>query len=398
MNTHERILKTLNHEEADKVPSFELSIDNLKICHHFSEDYVFQGIVNSFSDTYNLVNGNIEQLTRTILRATETRSYIKNTLKKHTELFRKIGIDLCIIPFTGYILFPKICDKSYFVDEYGRIFDLRKNPSDGMDIAYYRDGYFKNLEDYHAFSTYEPDDSRREKYFKFMKKAETEYNGELSIIPSIWGIFEPTWQGFGFVNFSKLLISHHTIKQIFDDRGKFAVELVKTFIDWGEDKAILIYDDFGYKSGLLMSPRNYKEFVIPWIKEICKLAHKADVKIILHSCGDIFPIFSDLVNCNIDAIHPIEPTTANPEYDIFKLHETYGDKITFIGNISPQDLADKDIGYIEGYVKRLINELAPGGGYILSSGHSINPSVKLDNFLIIYDILKKQGNYPINIK
>lgn len=98
-----------------------------------------------------------------------------------------------------------------------------------------------------------------------------------------------------------------------------------------------------------------------------------------------------------DAIHPIEPTTANPEYDIFKLHEKYGDKITFIGNISPQDLADKPPDYIRDRTKKLIKELAPGGGYVLSSGHSINPAVKLENFLVMHDTLKKFGQYPIRM-
>ena len=71
--------------------------------------------------------------------------------------------------------------------------------------------------------------------------------------------------------------------------------------------------------------------------------------------------------------------------------------ITLMGNISPQDLSDKDPEYISEYAEKLIKEIAPGGGYILSSGHSINPAIKLENFLAIQETLKKFGNYPINI-
>ena len=148
MNARERVLKALDHEEPDKVPSFELSIDNFDICNHFGEEYVFQGMVKSFTDTYDLYKGDIEQLTQTILKATETRSYMRNTLNRHIGIFRKIGIDLATVVFTGLILFPHSCNKTYFTDEYGRIFDLKKNPADGMDIAYYREGAFKNFEDY----------------------------------------------------------------------------------------------------------------------------------------------------------------------------------------------------------------------------------------------------------
>lgn len=397
MNARERILKAINHEEPDRVPSFELSIDNLSICQHFGEEYVFQGMVESFRNTYDLYKGDTDQMTKTILAATETRSYMKNTMQRHLGLCKKIGIDFTLIPFTGYVPFPMKCHKTFFVDEYGRIFDLKKNPEDGMDIAYYRDGAFKNIEEYEAAPPLDPDNPRREKYFKAMKKFEKDSEGKIYVMPSAWAMFEPAWQAFGFTNFSRLLASSAKIKKVFDNNGKFTVELLKRFIEWGEDTLFYIFGDYGYKAGLLMSPNNYRKYVFPWIREICKIAHKAGIKIILHSCGDIFPIFEDLIKTGIDAIHPIEPTTANPDYDIFKLHERYGDKITFIGNVSPQDLAEKTPEFIKNYTKKLIKELAPEGGYILSSGHSINPAVKLDNFLAMHETLEKYGKYPIKI-
>ncbi|MEE9379480.1 MAG: uroporphyrinogen decarboxylase family protein [Candidatus Lokiarchaeia archaeon] len=397
MNCRERIRMALDFKEPDKVPSFEMSIDNFKICEHFNEDYVFQGMVKSFNDTYDLCHGDTDSLTSTIIRATETRSYIKNTLNRHINLYRKLGIDLAIIPFTGYILFPKNCDRTFFTDEYGRIFDLRKNPSDGMDIAYYRDGAFKNFEEFEKYSHLKVKTSRREKYFKAMKKTEKESQGNISIIPAVWGLFEPSWQVFGFSTFSKLLANPRKIKKVFDIHGKFLVDSIKTFIDWGETDAIMIMDDYGFKSGPLMSPKNYKNYVFPWLEESCKIAHNAGLKVILHSCGDIIQLLDDIIRAGVDAIHPIEPSTANPEYDIFKLNEKYHDKLCFLGNVSPQDLADKEVNVIENYTKKLIEKLAPEGGFILSSGHSINPSVKLENYLAMHNTLKKYGTYPIFI-
>lgn len=396
MNARERLKTALNHEEPDKVPSFELSIDNFNICKHFGEEYVFQGIVKSFSMTYDLCKEDVDQTTQTILAATETRSYIKNTLKRHTELYRKIGIDLCVVPLTGYILFPARCERDQFTDEYGRVFDLKTNPADGMDIAYYREGLFKNFEDYEKMESPNPDNPRRKKFVKGMQKLEKEYNGDIAIIPSMWGIFESTWQAFGFSNFSRLLAKTDEIKKVFNERGEFALETFKRFIEWGEKDMILIYDDYGYKSGLLMRPIYYKKYVLPWIEKICDHANQEGVSVIFHSCGDINQILPDLIKTGIKAIHPIEPTTSNPDYDIFKLHEKYGDVVTFMGNVSPQELADKTPDYIKGYTKQLIEQLAPHGGYILSSGHSINPAVKLENFLAMQEVLKKHGNYPIS--
>ncbi|MHA1844754.1 MAG: hypothetical protein ACTSWE_10880, partial [Promethearchaeota archaeon] len=272
MDAKKRVLMSLNNEEPDKVPSFELSIDNIKICDHYGEKYVFQGLVKSFKDTYELSNGDTEKMTSMILSATETRSYLKNALKPHVDLYRKIGIDFATVPYTGYVQFPMKCFKDYFIDEFGRIFDLKKNPSDQMDIAYYRTGAFTTFEDYEAFEPYEVNHPRREKYVKTLKKTEKAIGGSIYLIPSLWGIFESTWQGFGFSNFARLLGHKKKIKKVFDDRGNFALELVKAFIDWGEDGVILIYDDYGYKSQLLIHPKYLKEFVVPWIKRICDAA------------------------------------------------------------------------------------------------------------------------------
>jgi uroporphyrinogen decarboxylase len=117
----------------------------------------------------------------------------------------------------------------------------------------------------------------------------------------------------------------------------------------------------------------------------------------LHSDGDLMEIFEDIITCGVDVLNPIESTTANPEYDIFKLNEKYGDKITFSGNLSPILLAMGEISEIETQAKRLIREMAPGGGYLFGSGHSINPSISVERFNAMYDIKRKYGTYPITI-
>ena len=210
-------------------------------------------------------------------------------------------------------------------------------------------------------------------------------------------MMEMTWEGFGLENFSRLLAKRKNAKKVFDDRGKFSVEMVKRIIEWGGTGPMLVFDDYGYKKGLFMSPKNYRELVIPWLTRICKSAHKGDLQVILHSCGDIYEIFEDIINAGVDAINPIEPTTANPDYNIFDLYNKYGDEITFVGNVSPQDLADKNPQDITDYTKRLLKHVALGGGLILSSGHSINPAVKLENFLAMRNSLEKYGSYPIKI-
>ena len=67
--------------------------------------------------------------------------------------------------------------------------------------------------------------------------------------------------------------------------------------------------------------------------------------------------------------------------------------LVFIGNVSPQDLQDKTPDFIREYTTRLMTECKPGGHYILSSGHSINPAVDLQNYLAMREIHSKYAKY-----
>ncbi len=390
MNAKERIMKTLNHEEPDKVPAFEGSIDNLTICEHYGEKYGYQGI----GKTLKLVSTIVPFKNKIIRKLFSSESAVKKSIRATARLYRKIGIDLLAAPLS---MFPVKFYKWGYVDEFGRTFRVTINPSDNMELLYYNGGLFKNFEDYENFEFHpDPDERSRKLNFDAQKEVSKEFKNEIYIIPGTGALLEMVWESFGMENFVKLLKKPKQIKKIFDDRGQFCLELIKRCMEWGAE-TILLWDDYGYKSGLFLSPNYFEKYIFPWLKRICKQVHENGGKILLHSCGDISKIFEKLIECGIDGFNPIEPTTANPDYDIFKLKKMHGEKITLIGNISPQDLADKNPQYIEEYTKKLIKNCAPGGGYIISSGHSINPSVKLENFLKYRETVERYGKYPINL-
>jgi len=310
------------------------------------------------------------------------------------EFLRLVGIDL-VLSYVG--LFPRKFLKrgKGFIDEYGRIMKFEPYKDDTQIMAYHG-GYFKSFEDYESWEQPDPNLNTRLVQFLEGRKIQKEMNDEVFSIPATGSLMECTWEGFGLETFSRLLSRQKEIKKVFDDRGSFTLELVKILTE-NDAQMILLWDDYGFKNGLFMRPSLYQKYIFPWIKRICDYAHKNDCKILLHSDGDLSEIFEDIINCGVDVINPVESTTANPEYDIFKLNKKYGDKITFSGNLSPIMLALGEISEIESYAKRLLRELAPGGGYIFGSGHSINPAITLDRFEAMQNIKRKYGNYPINV-
>ena len=357
MNAPERVLTTIEHKEPDRVPAFESAFTNNTIIKHYGT---------------NLSGG---------------RGY-KNIYK----FFSKVGIDLVL----SYVsLFPRKMFRGGFIDEYGRVMKYEYAEDKTMILAYHG-GHFESFEDYESWEQPDPNLKSRMDQFLSGRSVQKEIDDAVFSIPSTGALMECSWEGFGMENFSRITGRDKQMKRIFDDRGTFTVELVKILAE-NDAKMVLLWDDYGFKNGLFMRPSLYRKHIFPWLKQICDTAHKYDCKILLHSDGDLMEIFEDIIKCGVDALNPIESTTANPDYDIFKLNEKYGDKITFVGNLSPIMLAMGEISEIEDYAKKLIRELAPGGGYIFSSGHSINPAVTVDRFEAMQNIKRKYGTYPIDI-
>ncbi|MBN2151186.1 MAG: hypothetical protein JW839_07075 [Candidatus Lokiarchaeota archaeon] len=389
MDAKERIHKALDHEEPDRVPVSEGTIDNLKIVKHYGGEYVFQGI----KTILGIATRVIPFKDHVIRKFFSWKSTLKGGLSKNAKLYRAIGIDMAVGPLS---LFPVKFFPWGYVDEFGRKFRVTRH-TDGMDVAFYDGGFFKNYEEYESFEHHPSiDDGIRATSMKIVGEINDEFGGDIYMIPGFPGLLEATWEGFGIENFSRLMAKQKEIKKVFDDRGKFALEQAKLATEAGA-KFMLLFDDYGFKTRLFMHPASFERYVFPWLRQICTHAHKQGAKVLLHSCGDIAKIFEPLIDCGIDAFNPIEPTVSDPDYDIFKLKRRYGDKITLNGNVSPQDLATEDRDHIVTYTKRLIKECAPGGGFIIASGHSINPEVRLENFVAMRETTVKYGKYPITI-
>ena len=140
MDAKERILKTILHEEPDKVPSFEIAIDNLKVYEHFGLKYGYQGNGDLLRKTFELVKGDTDLLKKFI----DKSSKLADTLTPGIEVCQKAGIELSSLYLTNY---PVEYTREGIIDDTGRVMHFKKNPADNMDILYYMGGHFKDFED-----------------------------------------------------------------------------------------------------------------------------------------------------------------------------------------------------------------------------------------------------------
>ncbi len=386
MNAPERVLKTLNHEEPDRVPTFESTFSNNTIARHYG---ISPGNLGTLMKLLTILPFRHKVMKKTL----ESRKSLAIGMRATGKLYKNVGIDVC--PSITAMFPQKILRGGAYIDEFGRHMHF-EYAADGTEVVGYVGGSFQNFETYESWEQPDPAWPARLNGFLAGRDIQQELDNRVFFIPSTTGLLEVTWEGFGINQFARLLTKTKQAQKVFDDRGKFALEMVKILAE-RDARTILIFDDWGHKNGVFIRPQQFRQYIFPWLRQICDAAHKHDCKILLHSDGDLTEVMNDLVNCGVDALNPIEPTTANPNYNIFKVKQDFGKRLTLVGNISPVLLAVGEISEIEIYTKRLIRECAPGGGYIFASGHSINPAITLDRFEAMQRIRKQYGQYPISV-
>jgi uroporphyrinogen-III decarboxylase len=134
-------------------------------------------------------------------------------------------------------------------------------------------------------------------------------------------------------------------------------------------------DDWGTQYNLFVSPKAWRQVIKPHTRRIYETIKKLGLLIIQHSCGKISPIFADLVEMGADVWNPCQPCN-----DLAELKRLYGDQITFYGGIDSQFVLGKPgvtAAEVRAEVRRRIDDLAAGGGYIASPSHDVPYDPKL---------------------
>lgn len=154
-----------------------------------------------------------------------------------------------------------------------------------------------------------------------------------------------------------------------------------------------IGDDVAQQNGLWMSPRAYRKYIKPRHAEIIRwIRTRSPAKIIHHCCGACSEILPDLIEIGVDILNPTQTTTKG--MDPFELKRLFGRDLTFWGGIDVVNLLPNGTTTeVESAVKRHLDALAPGGGYVFAPSHIILPDCKAENVLVMYRTALEYGRY-----
>lgn len=225
------------------------------------------------------------------------------------------------------------------------------------------------------------------------RKAIAQYGKDKWIIGSCQcSVFEAAWYLRGLDTFMMdLAMEEDYADYLLDKVMQFPLEMGLKFIELGVDM-VWLGDDIATQQNMMISPAMWRHYFKPRYAKMFEAFKKANpnIKLCYHSCGNLQAVVDDLIEIGLDVLNPIQPLAIDPV--AFK--KRFGDRITMYGAMdvqrilpfgTPEDVRQE--------VKRLIDNCAPGGGFILSPAHHIQSDTSVENVEAFYAAAREFGQY-----
>lgn len=360
MNSRERILTALNKSQPDKVPIFELLIDEISVIR--------------LADL--LLPEQVE------VKAEKTRFGEESfkVLDLYCSVIEELKIDATT---TNFSVGLEIISENRGRDKFGTVYHLSPH-GEPFPI----DGPIKVISDTEGFDMVS---KINESDFSGAKYVIDKFGKDKAHFLNILDPYKLSWRLTG--GMQNLLINYVQNPKLVQKLACITTDFDIAAIDIAKKigvNVIAVPGDLAGEENTLMSPKHYREYVKPYHKILVEHAHKKGLKIVKHSDGNLWPIIDDFVEVGFDGIHPIQPQCM----DIGEVKKYLGKKTCILGNIDCRSLLPFGTEEeVEETVKETIKKASKGGGYIISSSNSIHPGVKPENYVAMINAVHKYGVY-----
>jgi uroporphyrinogen decarboxylase len=387
MNSKQRVGLAFAHQEADRVPTLELTIDNPTAAHVLGRPNLcgFGGRVRGLLQNQALIEGTIA-------------NYHRQRVQDEIELWQTLDLDVYCqaAPVPRKPIVPEqIDDVTWrFTDPATGQWTMTRYAPDSemydyVDSSLRRGGLPELARLTEALEAEEPsleawdfgpvdrivDTLGRDRFV--LGHADVELGNTMD------------WAETFLIG---LLKAPDLIHRYLDARLKRTLLLTEAMLERGVDGIWGGYD-WASNRGPVFSPRHFRQFVFPRLKQIADLCHRYGVPYIKHTDGNVNSLLDDLVAAGVDAFQAIEPRAG---MDIAQLKRDYGQDLVLIGNVDCSTvLVDGPEEAVRAQTEEVIRAAAPGGGFLLSSSNSIHPGVKPEYYLAMLDTARQVGVYPI---
>jgi uroporphyrinogen decarboxylase len=150
-------------------------------------------------------------------------------------------------------------------------------------------------------------------------------------------------------------------------------------------------DDYGTQESQLIDPDHFRQYYKPHIVRIIKAMKQSapQAKIMFHSCGNVRPVIPDFIEMGIDILNPVHINAAGMEP--YQLKKDFGKDIVFWGGgvDTQRILASGTVNDVKDDVRKNIDALAPGGGFVFAAVHNIQSEVPPENIMAMCEAINQ---------
>lgn len=356
MTGRERVLATMARQPADRVPA----------------DFIHTAEME-------------ERLIRD-LKATDSRG-----------LRQRLGIDIVHVKpnirpggFGAYYKhwFPKQIEASRFLDNWG--ITWQRAEMESGDVFYdVVDFPLKQVESVRDIEEYPWPEPARDWDFAVIPSQIQAVAGErLAIAAGTAAVFDDAWRLRGLEQLMvDMAVNPDLVHALLRKVCNYWLEYARLLLEAAGGKVDLMwtYDDLGSQEGMLMSPAMCREFVMPLVKERAQRFKDYGAKVVMHSCGGIYPVIGDIADAGVEVLNPIQPRAKG--MDRRRIKQEFGQRLIFHGSVDQQEaLVFGSPADVTRETRECLATLGQGGGYILAASHAIEADIPTPNVLAMYDI------------
>ena len=179
--------------------------------------------------------------------------------------------------------------------------------------------------------------------------------------PGGQGLFQALMSFMGFVE--GLAACHdepEEVKALLAYLTDWACENAKRFIYYYKPDFGSYPDDIAYESRPFVSVEMFRELFAPYWKQYIDVFLEAGIPVEHHDCGFCEPLLDEFVALGITAWDPVQLSN-----DVVAIKKKYGNKLALCRPLSAPAAwanAAPSEDFVRAYVKKTLDQLAPGGG------------------------------------
>jgi uroporphyrinogen decarboxylase len=379
----ERLLKTLTHQEPDRVP---LDLGSTQV-----------------SGIHVIAYQRLRQVLGLPPVEAQICDHIQGLALPDTDVIERLGVDVRgLFPLNSHnwqVVEQEDGEYWSYYDEWG--ITHRKPRQDGLYYSLWKtplSGPELTIHDIDRYPWPRLDDPQRIAGLRQLAESYHAAGYAVVLKDPFAGLFEMAQRIVGMENLLVMMAVNKTMATALFDK---LMELKLAFWEMALPRladvvdVISQADDYGTQLSQIISPRMFREQLKPrWKIIFDRLRVLApNARRFFHSCGNVRVLLPDYIELGVEILNPVHIRAAGMEPVALK--RDFGDALVFWGggidtqgvlpNGTPQEVKDD--------VRRNIESLAPGGGFVFNTVHNIQPDVPAENLSAMYEALVEYGIY-----